>query len=185
MNTALLIIDIQNDYFPEGKNPLEGSLEAAQKARLLLEYFRQTGLPVFHIRHTSIRPGATFFLPGTPGMEIHESVHPGPAEQIIPKNFPNSFRNTNLETQLRQNGTERLVICGMMTHMCVDATVRAASDLGFECWLADDACATKTLRFDEEIIPAHQVHLAFLAALKGTCAQVCPVDQMILKLSGE
>lgn len=183
MNTALLIVDIQNDYFPGGKNPLEGSLEAAGQARRLLEHFRQAGLPVVHIRHASLRPGASFFLPGTPGIEIHELVRPVTGEQMYEKNYPNSFRNTPLQKHLRQKGIQKLVVCGMMTHMCVEATLRAAYDLGFECLVAQDACATKTLSFGEESIPARQVHLAFLAALKGTYAQVMTVDEIIVSLS--
>jgi len=185
MNSSLLIVDVQNDYFPGGKNPLEGSPQAAQQARRLLEYFRMAKRPVVHIRHASIRPGASFFVPGTPGIEIHESVRPEAGEQVFEKNYPNSFRNTPLLEHLHQNQMKRLVICGMMTHMCVDATVRAAFDLGFECLVAQDACATKSLAFGEESIPARQVHLAFLAALKGTYAQILSVDEIIQKLSSE
>ena len=185
MNTALLIVDVQNDYFPGGKNPLEGSLQAAQQARRLLEYFRQARLPVVHIRHVSNRPGAISFIPGTPGIEIHESVRPAAGEVVYEKNYPNSFRSTPLLEHLRQSQIERLVICGMMTHMCVEATVRAAYDLDFECLVAQNACATKSLTLGEESVPARQVHLAFLAALKGRYAQILSVDEIIHKLAGE
>jgi nicotinamidase-related amidase len=183
MTTALLIVDIQNDYFPGGKNPLEGSLQAAQQAQRLLEYFRQASLPVVHIRHASIRPGATFFIPGTIGIEIHKSVRPISGELQYEKNYPNSFRDTALYNHLHQAQIERLVICGMMTHMCVEATARAAFDLGFECLVAQDACATKALSFGDETIPAHQIQLAFLAALKGVYAQIMTVEEIIRKLS--
>lgn len=184
MTTALLIVDIQNDYFPAGKNPLEGSPEASLKAQALLEHFRQAGLPIIHIQHISTRPGASFFLPGTPGVEIHANVHPLPGETVIQKHFPNSFRETPLLEHLRGQDVRRLVICGMMTHMCVDATTRAAVDHGFECLLAEDACATKTLAHAGETIPAHHVHLSFLAALKGTYAQVMPTAQVLETFQG-
>src|SRR5262247_1850616 len=123
-DTALLIIDIQNDYFPGGAMELEGSEAAGVKAGTALKNFREKKLPVIHVRHLSVRPGATFFLPGTRGAEIHAAVKPLGGETIIEKNFPNSFRGTALEQHLRDSGIKNLVVAGMMTHMCVDASVR-------------------------------------------------------------
>src|SRR5436190_10097679 len=125
-DTALVIIDLQNDYFPGGAMELEGSPAAGAKAGEVLQKFRNENLPVFHIRHLSVRPGATFFLPGTPGAQIHGSVRPREGELVVEKNFPNSFRATALQNHLDQHKIKNLVVAGMMTHMCVDATVRAA-----------------------------------------------------------
>jgi nicotinamidase-related amidase len=182
MKTALLLIDIQNDYFPGGKNPLEGSPEAGVQAAKLLDHFRRQDLPLVHVQHVSTRPGASFFPPDTQGVMIHEKVHPRDGEKVIQKHFPNSFRETALLETLSALEIRRLVIGGMMTHMCVDASVRAAADLGFECWLAEDACATKALQFGEQLIPAEHVHLAFLAALKGSYASVMPVEKILEEL---
>ncbi len=179
MNTALLLIDLQNDYFPGGRNPLEGSPEAVEKAGELLEQFRTAGRLVFHVQHISMRPGATFFLPGTSGVEIHSRVQPESGEVVIQKHYPNSFRETDLLDHLRQSGVERLVVCGMMTHMCVDASVRAAVDHGFTVWLVQDACATKALAFGDQAVPAAHVHAAFLAALNGTYARVTPAEDVL------
>jgi nicotinamidase-related amidase len=170
MDRALLIIDIQNDYFPGGRMALEGSREASENARLLLEEARRKGLPVFHIQHVSDRPDATFFLPETDGVEIHENVRPLPGETLIQKHFPNSFRQTSLLDALHVAGISQLIIAGMMTHMCIDATTRAAFDLGFRCALAHDACATRPLAFGENTVPAQQVHTAFVSALHGLYA---------------
>jgi nicotinamidase-related amidase len=183
MNTALLLIDLQNDYFPGGRNPLEGSPEAVRQARLLLEHFRSHGLPLVHIQHVSLSPEASFFLPGTPGVQIHPDVQPLPGETVFQKHHPNSFRDTPLLEHLRQQSIERLVICGMMTHMCVDATTRAACDFGFECQVAQDACATKTLNFAGQTVPAGQVHYAFLAALQAAYASVLPVAEILTQLA--
>ena len=172
MKPALIIIDIQNDYFPGGKMELEGSPEAGVKAAKLLEDFRAKGLPLVHIKHISNRPGASFFLPGTEGVDIHASVAPRAGETVIQKNFPNSFRDTPLLEHLRALDIDHLLIAGMMTHMCVDATTRAAFDLGFSCSLAHDACATRALAFGGQRVPAAQVHAAFLAALAGLYAKV-------------
>jgi nicotinamidase-related amidase len=182
MKTALILVDIQNDYFPGGKGELEGSLEASLQARRLLEGFRRGGLPVVFIQHVADRPGATTFLPGSEGVNIHEDIRPLPGETIFQKHYPNSFRETPLLEHLRGLGIERLVVCGMMTHMCVDSTVRAAFDYGFDCLLAQDACATRALTLGGTTIPAESVHWSFLAALNGRYSKVLPVDEIIAQL---
>ncbi len=171
-DTALLVIDIQNDYFPGGAMELEGAEAAGAKAGEAIRRFRQRSLPVIHVRHLSVRPGATFFVPGTRGAEIHPLVQPLPAEQVVEKNFPNSFRGTALEKLLKDAGVQNLVVAGMMTHMCVDASVRQAADFGYKVTLLGDACATRAQTFEGEMVPARQVHAAFLAALNGFYAKV-------------
>ena len=126
-DTALLIIDIQNDYFPGGAMELEGAEAAGAKAGAALAAFRAKKLPVLHVRHLSVRPGATFFLPATRGAEIHASVAPAAGEPVIEKNFPNSFRATDLKQRLDGAGVKHLVVAGMMTQMCVDSSVRQAA----------------------------------------------------------
>ncbi len=172
MAQALLIVDIQNDYFPGGRMELVGSEEAAAQASGLLAKFRAKGAPVIHVRHVSLRPGATFFLPDTEGVKIHPSVAPLDGETVIEKHFPNGFRETPLLDHLKKHGIDRLAIAGMMTHMCIDTTTRAAADLGFACVLAHDACATRDLAFGASKVAAHDVHNAFLAALNGAFAKV-------------
>ena len=175
---ALLIIDIQNDYFPAGTMELEGAEAAGAKAGAALKNFRGKKLPVIHVRHLSVRPGATFFLPGTQGAEIHPSVKPVDGELVIEKNFPNSFRNTSLREALERLQTKDLVVAGMMTHMCVDASVRHAADLGYKITLLADACATRAQSFGGETVPARQVHAAFLAALNGFYAKVVTAHEL-------
>ena len=175
---ALVIIDIQNDYFPGGKMELEGADAAAANAANALARFRKDGLPVIHVRHLSMRPGSTFFIPGTSGAEIHAAVKPQGGEKVIEKNFPNSFRGTELERVLKEAGVKELVVAGMMTHMCVDASVRQAADLGYKVTLLGDACATRAQSFGGETVPARQVHAAFLAALNGFYAKVLPTHDL-------
>ncbi len=182
MSTGLVIIDIQKDYFPGGKMELEGSLAASENARLLLDYFRETKRPFVHVQHIAVRPGASFFLPNTEGVEIHANVQPLKGEMVIQKHFPNAFRETALWRCLQEQQVNRLVVCGMMTHMCVDATTRAATDQGFDCLVAGDACATRTLRFQGKEIPAEQVHRAFLAALNGSFGRVLSTQAILAEL---
>lgn len=179
MKKALLIIDIQKDYFEEGANPLTGSLEASLNAKKILEQFRKENQPVVHIQHLATRPGSTFFVPGTNGAEIHPNVAPLPAEKVVIKHYPNSFHETDLLSYLHSNGITELVICGMMTHMCVDATVRAAKDYGFNCTLIGDACATRALSISGKTIQAQEVHNAFLAALAYFYSTVTTVEDYL------
>jgi len=178
MERALLLIDIQNDYFPGGRMELTGSAEAGGKAGTLLAAFRSRDLPVIHIQHVSVRPGAGFFLPDTEGVEIHASVLPREGETVFQKHYPNSFRETPLLDHLRRIGTGRLVIAGMMTHLCVDSTVRAAFDLGFACLLAHDACATRGLSFGSVAVPAEHVHASHTAALQGIFCKVLSTGEI-------
>jgi nicotinamidase-related amidase len=184
MKTALLVIDIQNDYFPGGKHPLVDPLEAAQKANVILQCFREHGGHHIHIQHISKKPDASFFISGDRGTDIHDSVAHFEGEPIMYKHEPNAFLNTNLLEILNGWGIERVVICGMMTHMCVDATARAASDLGFQVIVAEDACATRDLTFGDTTIPADHVHKAFLAALKSY-GKVMKSEEILALLAGE
>ena len=179
MTTALVLVDIQNDYFPSGSMALEGMDAAAGHAAGLLAAFRSGGMPVIHVRHLSVRPGATFFVPGTPGAELHASVRPAAGEPVVEKNFPNSFRGTDLLERLRAAGADSVVIAGAMSHMCIDATTRAAFDHGFKCTVAADACATRGLEFSGRTIPARDVHAAFMAALAVPYARVATTDEIL------
>ncbi|MCY9059284.1 cysteine hydrolase [Bacillus inaquosorum] len=172
MTTALLVIDIQNDYFPNGKMALTNPEKAAQNAAKLLSHFRNTGAPVFHVQHITEGNMAHFFHPNTEGVEIYESVRPLEKETVIVKYMPNSFFNTDLHEKLQEQGVKELVVCGMMSHMCIDATVRSAVEHGYVCLVVEDACATTTLQIEDKIVPAEHVHYAFMAALNGVYATV-------------
>ncbi|NJN79677.1 MAG: cysteine hydrolase [Anaerolineales bacterium] len=184
MKTALLVIDIQKDYFPGGKYPLVNPLEAAKNAYTILQCFRETSGYHVHIQHISLEPDATFFIKGDAGSDIHDSVAHFEGEPIVYKHEPNSFLNTNLLEMLKNWEIERVVITGMMSHMCVDATSRAASDLGFKVIVAEDACASRDLKFGDTTIPADHVHKAFMASLKAY-GDVMKTDEVLALLAGE
>ena len=178
MSRALLIVDIQNDYFPGGAHPLHDAAAAATAARTVLDGFRASGEPVVHVRHVWDAPDAPFMAPGTFGVEIHESVAPAPGEPVIEKDAPNAFLRTELERELRDRGVDALVVCGMMTSMCVDATVRAAADLGFAVTLVHDACAAPALSFGGTDVAAPAVGAAFLAALGDGYATLVSASEL-------
>ena len=151
----------------------------------LLGLFRKLKLPVFFIQHIATGENASFFLPDTPGVEIHPSLQPAPDEVLIRKHYPNSFRETPLQTALEDASVIKLVICGAMSHMCIDATTRAAADLNFECIVVADACATRDLQFGSETIPAGQVHGAFMAALGAAYARITTFEELSKELLAE
>jgi nicotinamidase-related amidase len=176
---ALVIVDIQNDYFPGGGFPLVGPEAAAEAAASVLARFRDSGEPVFHVRHVWDEPDATFMVPGTPGIEINEAVAPRGEEPVIEKEAPNSFLRTDLEARLRALDVDHLVVAGMMTSVCVDATVRAGVDLGFEATVVADACAAPDLAFGGVEVPAASVHAAFLAALADSYGSVVDSGELL------
>ena len=182
MKTGLILVDIQNDYFPSGPMELTGMQAAAKTAGQVLTFFRDQRWPIFHIQHVSTSKGAAFFLPDTKGAEIHDAVRPRPNEPVIQKNFPNSFRETPLLDQLKNAEVEHVVICGAMSHMCIDATTRAAADFGLGCTVIHDACATRNLYFGGKKILAEAVHASFMAALGSAYAEVVSYEKFISKI---
>ena len=184
MAEALVVIDIQKDYFPGGSMEVVGSEDAAKMAKTLLAAFRRQNRMVVHLQHIATREGATFFLPGTTGVEIEESVLPLAGEKVIIKNFPNSFRETELEDLLRVNDIEKITFCGMMSHMCIDATVRAAFDKGFSCVVVDDACATINLSHGGIDVASTSVQASYMAALGAVYAKVVSTKDVIGQLCG-
>jgi nicotinamidase-related amidase len=183
MNTALVLVDIQNDYFPGGVYELEKPIEAGNMASRLLAAVRKAALPIIHIQHINLRPGTNYFLAGTKGVEIHDCVAPLPGETVIVKHHANSFRETELRAVLDKKNIHRVILCGMMSHMCLHATARAAYDFGYECIVAHDACTTKELTFNNIKVSALNVHSAFMAALNGLYAQVKTTDEIIAAIS--
>ena len=172
MTRALLIVDIQLDYFDGGAFPLVGPDAAAAAARSVLDGFRASGEPIVHIFHVSTEADAPFFVKGTPGIEIHPLVAPVGDEIVLEKHEPNSFIGTGLQQVLTDEGVTELVVVGMMSSMCIDSTTRAASELGFEVTVVSDACAAPDLTFGDTVIPGATVHASFMAALDGSFATV-------------
>ena len=170
--TALLIVDVQEFYFPGGRMQLENPELAGMNAGLLLDHFRNKEMHIYHVRHNF-----------EPGGDIHPYVKPQGAEPVISKDQVNAFAGTGLLEMMQRDSIEQLVICGMQTHMCMEAAVRAAHDYGFTCLVASDACATRALQFEEHIIPAKNVHYSTLNTLQGSYARVITTDAIIREFS--
>ena len=178
MKKALIIIDMQNDYFAGGKMTLVGIDEAMENSMKLIKDAKENEHEIFFIQHISIRKGAIFFLPNSEGVKLHTRFDVS-VGTVIQKHYPNSFRETSLHTKLEVKEIKDLIICGAMSHMCVDTTVRAAFDLGYNVELISDACATKDLTFQGEIIEAKNVHGAFMASLNGVFCEVKSIKKSL------
>ncbi|MCF6264745.1 MAG: cysteine hydrolase [Xanthomonadales bacterium] len=181
--TALIIVDLQNDYFQGGKWELEGTEGAAEKAAALLHSFRARELPVVHVRHEFPGTDAPFFVPNSDGAKVHSSVQELEAEPVVIKHQINGFKDTNLKEILENLSVDSVLICGAMSHMCIDAVTRAANDFGYNCTVAHDACATLELEFKGVTVPASHVHAAFMAALDFAYATVMSTDELLNELN--
>lgn len=162
---AVIVVDIQNDYFPGGKNTLAKIEQAASAAADVIKAARAKGDRVFHIQHIFTSHEAPFFTPDSEGSEINPIVAPDAGEPVIVKNFPNPFLKTDLKSRLDEAGIEDVVIVGAMSHMCIDAAARAASDFGYNTSVVQDACATCDQEHEGVTVPAAQVHAVMMAAL--------------------
>lgn len=181
-NTALLLIDLQNDYYPTydgAKWPLSETEKASDNAAILLAQFRDNNMPVVHVRHEFPSDEAPFFLPNSDGAKIHPTVAPIEGESVVLKHQINSFRDTDLQKTLEDLNIEKLIVVGAMSHMCIDAVTRAAVDFGYECHIAHDACATLDLEFNGVTVTAHNVHHAFMAALSFGYCNVESTDKLL------
>ncbi len=176
---GLIVVDLQNEYLPTGNLPLVGIQEATANAARAIEAARNSGDAVFHVRHEFTEPGAPIFIPGTPGVDIQPAVAPRPDEPVVVKNYVNSFRDTDLNALLEKAGVEEITVVGAMSHMCVDAAVRAAADMGYPVTVLHDACATMDLEFNGVTTPAHQVHAAMMAAFTFGYAAVKSTDDYL------
>jgi len=182
-NTALLLIDFQNDYFPGGKGELSHTRLAADNAAKLLAAFREKQLPVVHVRHEFTTDEAPFFLPGSQGAQIHSTVAAESDEPVVLKHSANSFKETILKQVLETLNIENLFVAGAMSHMCIVAGVRVAADLGYNVTVAQDSCGTRDQEFNGNVVPASQVHASFMAALAFAYARVEDTEVLLSELA--
>ena len=176
MEKALIVIDLQNDYFGGGNMELVNIDATLKKINKLIQYAREQRYKIFIIQHFAAE-GASFFAPKTEGVEINKDLDIQ-SGIIISKNYPNSFRETKLHEELQANNIDSIIICGAMSHMCIDTTVRAGFDLGYKIELASDACATRDLEFKDEIIKAKDVHNSFMSALGSAFCEVRDTNEI-------
>lgn len=176
---AVVVVDLQNEYLPSGKLSLVGIESAVQQAARVIADARAKQVPVIHVRHEARDAAAPIFQPGSVNVEIIVQVAPQAGELVITKNYPNSFRDTSLKQALEAQGIEAVTVIGAMSHMCIDATARAAADFGYPVTVVHDACATRDLEFLGQVVPAAQVHAALMAALAFGYAKVVSANEYL------
>ncbi|WP_037317131.1 cysteine hydrolase family protein [Ruegeria halocynthiae] len=170
--SALILIDIQKDYFPGGKWELHQIEQTAANAARILGQARTADQMIVHVHHEFQIENPPFFEAGTPGAEFHPSVQPQEGEHKVLKHYVNAFRDTNLQSLLEQNGVTDVTIVGDMSHMCIDAAARNAADIGLNVTVVEDACSSRDLEFNGDVIAAEQVHKAYMSALSFAYAKV-------------
>lgn len=179
MKTALVISEIQNDYFSQGRAPLEKSQEILQRIIPILRTAREKKYPIVHLQHQETSPNAYHFLPCTRGVQFHPTVLPERGEIVIKKHYANGFKDTLLLPTLKKLGVQHLVFVGMKLQGAIDATVRAAYDLDYFCTVIYDACAAEAIEFNQTVVNAAQVQAAFLSALRPHYANVLSTEMWI------
>lgn len=176
--SVLLVIDLQNEYLPTGKLPLVNIEQAAVNAVKVIAKARQEGTQVIHVQHIA-NAESPIFEPNSNGIEFQEIVKPQADETVVIKKNINAFLNTTLKEILDTNKVTELVVIGAMSHMCVDAAVRAASDFGYKVKVIHDACATLGLEFNGVEVPAGHVHATLMAAFEFAYAQVISTEDYV------
>ena len=166
--SALIIVDVQEFYFPDGFNPLVEPEKASEKAGSVLNDFRDNNELIIHVKHATSKDSA-----------IYEDVYPKKGEKVITKHFANSYRETELLDFLKQNDVSEVIICGMMTHMCVEATARASADYGFKVIVLDDACATRDIVYGNDTVKASEVHLSTLGSIDRYYGKVMTTEEFL------
>ncbi|GAA5804900.1 hypothetical protein HPULCUR_010409 [Helicostylum pulchrum] len=166
---ALIVVDVQNDYFPDGKLPTWNPVETAEACAKLIQKFRQEGKEVVFVQHVMKDLQAKdypFLVKGTHGVEIHDSVKPLPTEKIITKGENSSFVGTDLKEYLTSKGVKKLVVVGMMIHNCVNATVYSGVEEGFPCIVVEEAVNTMDQPYNGELVKAQDIKKAFLTGIQ-------------------
>jgi len=177
-DAALIIIDQQKGIL-EPRLGRRNNPQAEERMLELIGAWRRTGRPLFHVQHLSRSPDSVFW-PQQPGVEFQPRFAPLAGEQLIQKQVPDAFCATGLEARLREAGIEQLVIVGVATNNSVEATARTAGNLGFDAWVAHDACFT----FDKadyfgQLRSAEEVHAMSLGNLHGEYATVVGTAQIL------
>lgn len=183
--TALLVIDVQNEYF-DGKWPIPEGSAALERIEQALETSHSAGATVVYIQHAIANPAYGLFVPGSHGFDLHPRLHPRREDPRIVKNYPGSFSKTELETTLRQRRIETIVISGYMTHMCCDTTAREGFQRDFRVLFLDDATATRDGQHPTLGTIAHtELHRTTLITQASMFAQVLPTSEFLAQVKAK
>lgn len=181
MKTALLVIDVQNEYFTGKLNVTypSGSLANILKA---MDASSAGNIPVIVIQHAATSPESPVFRKGSHGWELHPEVASKQHSIIIEKNLPGSFTGTNLEEYLKREQINRLVISGYMTQMCCDTTARQAFHMGYEVIFLSDATGTLSIKNYAGEVTAEELHRSILITQAMRFSKVMETEEWLKSL---
>lgn len=175
MKRALLVIDVQNEYF-SGLLPITHPQGNLSNILRVMDAAAAGGIPIVVIQHTFTDPDKPFFQRGTPQWELHPEVRKRQYDLLLEKNLPGSFTGTELEAWLRRQGVDTVVIAGYMTHMCCDTTAREAVHRGFSAEFLSDATGTLPLDNSAGIVSAEELQRAILCAQQMMLSEVLSTE---------
>jgi nicotinamidase-related amidase len=181
MKQALLVIDVQNEYF-SGKLPVtfpKGSLLNIQNA---MDRAYESRVPVAVIRHTS-PPGSATFRKGTPEWELHDEIRSRRYDILVEKTLPGSFTGTGLQTWLDDQNITTVTIAGYMTQMCCDTTARQAFHRGYGVNFLSDATGTLSVSNAAGAIHDADLHRAILVTQQMLFSRVMTTDEWTRSLT--
>ncbi|MDQ6919153.1 MAG: cysteine hydrolase [Candidatus Dormibacteraeota bacterium] len=179
MKRALLVIDVQNEYFSGGAMPITHPPDSLKRITDAMDGAAEKGIPIVVVQHASENPEATSFRKGTPGWRLKGEVEVRKRAAVIEKTLPGSFTGTNLEAWLKENGVDTLVICGYMSQMCCDTTARQAVHLGYKVEFLSDATGTLDFSNEAGTVKAEELHRATLVTQQHRFSKVQNVEAWI------
>ena len=182
MSEALLVIDVQNEYFT-GLLPVTyppGSLARILEA---MDAAHMARIPVIVIQHSNKVQGAVAFVPGTPTWELHPDVKKRSSDLLVEKTLPGSFTGTDLGPWLEEHGIKSLVIAGYMTQMCCDTTARQALHRGYAVKFLSDATGTLTISNSAGTVKDADLHHAVLVVQQSRFSQVMTTGDWIRSIA--
>lgn len=179
MSRALLVIDVQNEYFT-GALPITHPDGSFDRILEVMDAAREKRVPVVVIQH-SMTEGPVF-RQGSPEWELHPDVAERPRDLLLEKSMPGSFTHTQLEDWLRRRGIDTVTITGYMTHMCCDTTARQSAHLGFKTEFLSDATGTLNISNAAGEATADEIQRAILCAQQQFLSDVMPASEWIGKL---
>ena len=182
---ALIVIDAQNEYAPQGGLPIEWPPFEVSLANIgrAMDAAAAAGVPVVVVQN-SAPAGAAIFAPGTAGWQLHPSVAARPRELLLEKRLPDAFAETGLGAWLTARGIDTLAIAGYMTHNCVDATVKHALHAGYRLEVLEDATGSVPYANRAGHLAAEAIHRAFMVVMQSRFAAVMPTGEWLEVLAG-
>jgi nicotinamidase-related amidase len=179
MKRALLVIDVQNEYFPGGALPIIHPQNHLENILETMDAAKRDEVTTIVVRHHQPDPNSPLFCKGSKNWELHPEVASRHHDLLLDKQLPGSFTNTGLEMFLRERGIDTVSIAGYMTQICCDTTAREAMHRGFTVEFLSDATGTLDVENSAGSVKADDLHKAILVAQQMFISEVISKDEFI------